>query len=295
LSNFAEYAKSINTFNMANIELLQKTAAQIRRDIIRMVFMAGSGHPGGSYSSADVITALYFGVMKHDPKNWTRESKGQDAFVLSAGHLAPVYYAALARAGYFPVSELATLRKFGTRLQGHPSVEHNLPGVIQASGSLGQGLACAAGIALAKKLDGETNKVYCLVGDGESEEGEIWETAMFAAHHKIDNLIAITDWNCQQIDGNVNDVAGLGDLEVKWKAFGWNVIVVEKGNDMASIVAALEQAGKTEGKPTMILLHTQMGYGIDFMLGKHGWHGKAPNADETAAALAQLEETLGDF
>lgn len=280
---------------MKNIEELKKIATQLRRDVIRMVNMAGSGHPGGSLSSTDVVTALYFGVMNHNPQQWKRNSKGQDAFVLSAGHLAPIYYAALARSGYFPVTELATLRKFNSRLQGHPSVEHNLPGVVQASGSLGQGLSCAAGLALAKKLDGESNKVYCLVGDGESEEGQIWEAAIFAAHHKIDNLIAITDWNRKQIDGDIDDVAGMGDLEAKWKSFGWRVIVVDGGNDMSSIVAALEEAAQADGRPVMLLLHTEMGHGVDFMAGKHGWHGKAPSADDTAAAMAQLEETLGDF
>lgn len=280
---------------MNDFKKMQDTAAQIRRDIIRMVNMAGSGHPGGSLSSTDVMTALYFGVMNQNPATWTRDCKGQDAFILSAGHLAPVYYATLARAGYFPVSELASLRKFGSRLQGHPSIEHGLPGVAQTSGSLGQGLSCAAGMALGKKLDGETNKVYCLVGDGESEEGQIWEAAMFAAHHKIDNLIAITDWNCCQIDGNVNEVAGLGDLAAKWTAFGWNVIVVENGNDIEAIIAALEQAGNTTGKPSMILLKSEMGHGVDFMAGKAGWHGKAPKDEEVACALAQLPETLGDF
>ena len=280
---------------MKNIEELQKIATQLRRDVIRMVNMAGSGHPGGSLSSTDVITALYFSVMKHNPADWNRSCKGQDAFVLSAGHLAPIYYAALARSGYFPVTELATLRKFGSRLQGHPSVEHDLPGVVQAAGSLGQGLSCAAGLALAKKLDGERNKVYCLVGDGESEEGQIWEAAIFAAHHKIDNLIAITDWNRKQIDGDIDDVAGMGDLTAKWNSFGWRVIVVDDGNDMASVVSALEEAAKADGRPVMLLLHTEMGHGVDFMAGKHAWHGKAPSADDTAAAMAQLEETLGDF
>ncbi|MBQ0086605.1 MAG: transketolase [Bacteroidales bacterium] len=280
---------------MANIETLIKTATQIRRDIVRMVNMAGSGHPGGSLSSTDVVTALYFSVMKHDPATWTRDCKGQDVFIPSAGHLAPVYYAALARAGYFPLSELGTLRKFGSRLQGHPSVSHGLPGVVQASGSLGQGLACAAGIALGKKLDGDNTRVYCLLGDGEQEEGEVWESAIFAAHHGIDNLVAITDWNCKQIDGDINEVAGMGDLQAKWAAFGWETIVVEDGNDMESILKAFDKAVTVKGKPVMILLHTEMGHGIDFMAGKHGWHGKAPKAEEVALALEQLEETLGDF
>ena len=280
---------------MANLKKLQDTATQIRRDVLRMVNMAGSGHPGGSLSSADIVTALYFSVMKHNPATWTRESKGQDVFVLSAGHLAPLYYATLARAGYFPVKELGTLRKFESRLQGHPSIEKNLPGVIKPSGSLGQGLSVACGFALAKKLSGEKTKVYCLLGDGESEEGQIWEAGMFAANHKINNLIAITDWNCCQIDGNVNEVAGLGDLAAKWKAFGWEVIVVENGNDIQSILDAFEAAGKSADKPVMLLMKTEMGHGVDFMAGKHGWHGKAPNDEETATALSQLKETLGDF
>lgn len=280
---------------MNTIERLEGITSQLRRDVIRMVNMAGSGHPGGSFSCTDVMTALYFHIMKHDPVTWTRDSRNQDVFIPSAGHLAPIYYAALARAGYFPVSELSTLRKFGTRLQGHPSVEHELPGVVQASGSLGQGLSCGAGMAIAKKMDGETNKVYVLVGDGETEEGQIWEAAIFAAHHKLDNLIAITDWNRKQIDGDVEDVASLGDLQAKWESFGWRVIVIENGNDMTQVVAALEEAGKPQGKPVMVLSKTKMGYGVDFMTDKHGWHGKAPNADETAAALSQLKETLGDF
>lgn len=280
---------------MANIETLKRTATQIRRDIVRMVNMAGSGHPGGSLSSTDVVTALYFSVMKHDPATWARDSKGQDVFIPSAGHLAPVYYAALARAGYFPATELGTLRKFHSRLQGHPTPSHGLPGVVQPSGSLGQGLSCAAGIALGKKLDGDPTRVYCLLGDGEQEEGEVWESAIFAAHHGIDNLVAITDWNCKQIDGDINEVAGMGDLQAKWAAFGWETIVVENGNDMESILKAFDKAATVKGKPVMILLHTEMGHGIDFMAGKHGWHGKAPKAEEVALALEQLEETLGDF
>lgn len=280
---------------MPDIEQLKAVATQIRRDVIRMVNLSGSGHPGGSLSSADVVTALYFSVMKHDPATWTRDSKGQDVFIPSAGHLAPVYYSALARSGYFPVSELGTLRKFGSRLQGHPSTAHNLPGVIQPSGSLGQGLACAAGIALGKKAAGDATSVYCLLGDGEQEEGEVWETAIFAAHHAIDNLVAISDWNCKQIDGDVNDVAGLGCLTAKWSAFGWETIEVEDGNDMEQILAALDKAASVQDKPVMILLHTEMGHGVDFMAGQHGWHGKAPSAEDTAKALAQLEETLGDF
>jgi len=280
---------------MSDINRLKAIATQIRRDVIRMVGMAGSGHPGGSLSSTDVLTALYFSVMKHDPKTWTRESRGQDVFVPSAGHLAPVYYAALARSGYFPIEELGTLRKFGSRLQGHPSVTTGLPGVVQPSGSLGQGLSFCAGMALAKKASGDSTRVYCLMGDGEQEEGQVWEAAIFASHHGIDNLVGITDWNGKQIDGDINDVASMGDLQAKWASFGWETIVVNEGNDMASILAAFEKAATVKGKPVMVLLHTEMGHGVDFMAGKHGWHGKAPKAEEVEAAMSQLEETLGDF
>jgi transketolase len=280
---------------MAEIEELKRIASQVRRDIVRMVTGAQSGHPGGSLGSADIMTALYFNVMKQDPKTWTRDSKGQDAFVLSAGHMTPVYYSTLARAGYFPVSELATFRQFGTRLQGHPSIERSLPGVVQASGSLGQGLAAAAGLAMGKKLDKENNFVFVLCGDGESEEGEIWESGMFAAHHGLDNLIAMTDWNGQQIDGPVEKVAGEGNLEAKWKAFGWNVIVAE-GNEFTSILNAFAQAkANKSGKPTMILFKTNMGQGVDFMVGTNKWHGKAPSQEQCDQAMAQLEETLGDY
>ncbi len=279
---------------MANTQELSRIASQVRRDIVRMVCAAKSGHPGGSLGITDVMTALYFNEMKHDPATWTRSAKGQDAFIISAGHLAPVYYSVLARAGYFPVSELGTLRKFGTRLQGHPCITDALPGVFQSSGSLGQGLSCAAGIALGKKLDGESERVYCLLGDGESEEGQIWEAGMWAAHHKLDNLIAFTDWNGQQIDGRVEDVGGLGDLKAKWDAFGWKTIVTD-GHDFDAILAAFEEAGKSEGKPVMILFRSEMGHGVDFMAGTHKWHGKAPNQEQVEEAMKQLDEALGDF
>ena len=281
---------------MNDIKKMQDTAAQIRRDIIRMVSMAGSGHPGGSLSSTDVMTALYFGVMNQNPATWTRDCKGQDAFILSAGHLAPVYYSILARAGYFPVKELGTLRQFGSVLQGHPSVAKGLPGIFMPSGSLGQGLSAAAGIALAKKMDGDDNNVFVLCGDGESEEGQIWEAGMFAPHHKLDNLIAMTDWNGQQIDGPTSTITGIGGLEDKWSSFGWNVIVAD-GHDFESILDAfsLAKAAKGSGKPSMILFKTEMGHGVDFMAGTHKWHGKAPSEEQCAEALKQLEETLGDF
>ena len=261
-----------------------------------MVTGAKSGHPGGSMSSADFLTALYFGVMEHDPATWTRDGRGQDVFILSAGHLSPVYYSLLARSGYFPVSELGTFRHFGTRLQGHPSVDTGLKGVFQASGSLGQGLSAAAGFALEKKLDNDPKTVYTLLGDGECEEGQIWEAAMFCAHHKIDNMIAMVDWNNQQIDGNIDDVAGVGDLPEKWKVFGWTVLECD-GHDFNEILkgfaAAKAELGK--GKPVIIMMKSDMGHGVDFMAGTNAWHGKAPNEEQCKVALSQLEETLGDY
>lgn len=281
---------------MTTIDELKRISSQIRRDIIRMVTDAKSGHPGGSMSSADFLTALYFNVMKQDPGTWCRDGKGQDMFVLSAGHLSPVYYSILARAGYFPVKELGTFRKFGSRLQGHPCVEKGLPGIFQASGSLGQGLSAAAGMAIGKKIDKEDNLVYVMIGDGESEEGQIWEAAMFAAHHKLDNLIVMTDWNKQQIDGNVDNIGGVGDLNAKWTAFGWNVMECN-GHDFTEILEAYSKAKQNvgSGKPTMILMKSDMGHGVDFMAGTHKWHGKAPSPEQCKDALAQLEETLGDY
>ena len=279
---------------MATIEDLKKISSQVRRDIVRMVTMAKSGHPGGSLGITDVMTTLYFNEMKHDPATWTRSGKGQDVFIISAGHLAPVYYSVLARSGYFPVSELGTLRKFGSRLQGHPCVTDGLPGVFKPSGSLGQGLSVAAGIALGKKLDGDENRVYCLCGDGESEEGQIWDAGMWAVHHKVDNLIAFTDWNGQQIDGPTTTITGIEDLSEKWGAFGWDVIIAD-GHDYESILNAFTMAHTANGKPKMILFKTEMGHGVDFMAGTHEWHGKAPSAEQCEAAMKQLPETLGDF
>ncbi len=279
---------------MATIEELSKISSQVRRDIVRMVTAAKSGHPGGSLGITDVMTTLYFNEMKHDPKTWTRDGKGQDVFILSAGHLAPVLYSELARAGYFSTSELGTLRKFGSLLQGHPCITDSLPGVFKPSGSLGQGLSVAAGIALGKKMSGDDTRVYCLCGDGESEEGQIWEAGMWALHHKVDNLIAFTDWNGQQIDGPTTSITGLEDLSEKWGAFGWDVIIAD-GNDYSSILDAFKLAHNADGKPKMILFKTQMGYGVDFMCGTNAWHGKAPNAEQCEAALKQLPETLGDY
>ena len=275
------------------IQELNDIASQVRRDIVRMVTAAKSGHPGGSLSSTDILTALYFTEMEQDAATWTREAKGQDAFILSAGHLAPVYYAVLARAGYFDPKEMGSLRKFGSDLQGHPSVGH-IKGIFQPSGSLGQGLSAAAGIALGKKLDGDPHRAFVLCGDGESEEGQIWEAAMFAVHHKLDNLVAMTDWNGMQIDGPIETVTGIEELNEKWLAFGWDVIVAE-GHDYESILNAFQIARKQDGKPKMILFKTEMGHGVDFMAGSHKWHGKAPSAEQCAQALEQLKETLGDY
>lgn len=282
---------------MDNTQDLTKVSSQVRRDIIRMVTSAQSGHPGGSLSSADIMTALFFSQLKHSPKNWERSGKDNDMFFLSAGHISPVFYSVLARSGYFPVKELATFRDFGSRLQGHPCVEKGLPGIYAAAGSLGQGLSNAIGAAIAKKLDNDNNSVYVLLGDGECEEGQVWEAAMFAVHNKVDNLIAITDWNGQQIDGTVEAVMSLGDLESKWKAFGWNVIVAD-GHNMQEILNSFTMAKEmqtAEQKPVMILMKTVMGKGVDFMSGTCDWHGKAPSPELAEKALAQLEETLGDY
>lgn len=275
---------------------LGEVASQVRRDIVRMVNLAASGHPGGSLSSTDILTVLFFAEMNHDPANWRRDGKGRDMFFLSAGHLSPVFYSVLARSGYFSVSELATFRKMGSRLQGHPSVERGLPGVHVASGSLGQGLSVACGAAIAKKLEGEKCVVFALLGDGEQQEGQIWEAAMFASHQKLGNLIAITDWNGQQIDGPNDKVISLGDLKAKWDAFGWDVVVAD-GHDLEAIKAVLKSARESvsDERPKMLLMKTDMGKGVDFMQGTHQWHGKAPNADQTEKALSQLKETIGDF
>lgn len=281
---------------MAQKSNLQEIASQVRRDIVRMVNMASSGHPGGSLSSTDLLVTLFFKEMEHSPQSWRRDGGGSDMFFLSAGHMTPVYYSVLARSGYFPVSELNTFRKLGSRLQGHPSVERGLPGVHVASGSLGQGLSVANGAALAKRANGEEKFVYVLLGDGESEEGQVWEAAMFAAHYKLNRLIAFTDWNGQQIDGPVEAVMNLGDLHAKWEAFGWSCEVID-GHDMDVISESIQKAKMSlgDGKPKMFLLDTSMGKGVDFMEGTHHWHGKAPNSEQTAQALAQLTETLGDF
>lgn len=274
---------------------LPEIASQIRRDIVRMVHAVQSGHPGGSLGCTEYFTALYFNVMKRNP-GFSMDGVGEDLFFLSNGHISPVFYSALARSGYFPVAELATFRKLNSRLQGHPTTHEHLPGVRMASGSLGQGMSVAIGAALSKKLNNDSNIVYSLHGDGELDEGQNWEAIMFAAHKKVDNLIATIDWNGQQIDGPTQKVMGLDSLRAKFEAFNWQVLEME-GNDMDAVVAGLNNA-KTfvgKGKPIVILMKTAMGKGIDFMEGSHEWHGIAPNDEQLAKALAQLPETLGDY
>ncbi len=274
---------------------LKTIAAQIRRDIVRMVHGANSGHPGGSLGCADFLTALYFKVMNHDPK-FNMDAVGEDVFILSNGHISPVFYSALARSGYFDIEELATFRKINSRLQGHPATHEHLPGVRIATGSLGQGMSVAIGAALAKKLNKDDSVVFSLHGDGELDEGQPWEAIMFAAHHKVDNLISTVDWNHQQIDGTIEKVMDHGDLRRKFEAFGW-ITLEMNGNDMDEVIATL-QSGKSllrQGKPVVIMMHTIMGKGVDFMENDHNWHGTAPNDEQLARALAQLPETLGDY
>ncbi len=280
-----------------DIPTLEKMAVQVRRDIIRMVAAANSGHPGGSLDNADLLTALYFNAMQQTPATWRPDGKGHDMFFLSIGHVTPVYYSVLARAGYFDTKEL---HKLSLAQNGQTNRVKHCPfdaKLAAASGSLGQGLSVACGAALAKRMDNDPHLVYTLIGDGEAEEGQIWEASMFAAARKIDNLIAIVDWNGQQIDGAVKDVLDTGDLHEKWRAFGWETIPM-KGNDMADVirVLALAKAATGKGKPVMIIMKTEMGHGVDFMAGTHEWHGKAPSADLAEKALAQLPETsFGDF
>lgn len=275
---------------------LEKTASQVRRDILRMVHGAGSGHPGGAMGCAEYFVSLYFEIMNHD-KAFKMDGQGEDLFFLSNGHISAGWYATLARAGYFEVAELATHRKLNSRLQGHPATEEGLEGIRMASGSLGQGLSCGIGAAEAKKLNNDSSNVFVLMGDGEIQEGQVWEAAMYASHKKIDNVIATIDYNGQQIDGPISEVMDLLDLEAKWSSFGWDVITVEKGNDMAETLNGLAEAKNRtgKGKPVMVLLITAMGAGVDFMAGTHKWHGNAPNDEQLANALGQLEETLGDY
>lgn len=274
---------------------LTAAASQVRRDIVRMVHGSASGHPGGSLGCADFLTALYFKVMKHDPA-FNMNATNEDIFFLSNGHISPLLYSVLARTGYFDIKELATFRKLNSRLQGHPATHEHLPGVRMASGSLGQGMSVAIGAALSKKLNGDKNLVFSLHGDGELDEGQIWEAVMFAAHHKVDNLISTIDWNGQQIDGPTDKVMGLGNIRQKFDTFGWLTLEMN-GNDMDEVVVTLEKAKSLtgQGKPIAIMMHTAMGKGVDFMEGTHEWHGIAPNDEQLAKALAQLPETLGDY
>jgi transketolase len=274
---------------------LTAAASQVRRDIVRMVHGASSGHPGGSLGCADFLTALYFRIMKRKP-GFDMDAREEDVFVLSNGHISPLFYSVLARTGYFDVKELATFRKLNSRLQGHPATHEHLPGVRIASGSLGQGMSVAIGSALTKKMNGENNLVFSLHGDGELNEGQIWEAVLFAAHHKVDNLISTIDWNGQQIDGPTDKVMSLGNIRQKFDAFGWLTLEMN-GNDMDEVVVTLDKAKSMtgQGKPIAILMHTAMGKGVDFMEGTHEWHGIAPNDEQLAKALAQLPETLGDY
>lgn len=279
-----------------SIQDLESIAAQVRRDIIRMVHNAKSGHPGGSLGCADILTALFFEILNINPTHFTNEGKNEDMFFLSNGHISPVLYSVLARRGYFPIEELVTFRKLGSRLQGHPSPSHHLPGIRVASGSLGQGLSVSLGAALAKKANNDNSIIYVLTGDGELQEGQNWEALMFAASHKVDNIIAIVDYNKKQIDGATDDVCSLGDLNAKLSAFGWTVLT-SNGNVMQEVVQTLNEA-KTQlnrQKPVVILMTTDMGKGVDFMMGTHKWHGTPPNDEQANSALNQLPITLGDF
>jgi transketolase len=280
---------------MAEILELNRIASQVRRDIVRMVGNAKSGHPGGSLGCTDLLVALYFEIMEHD-NSFNMNGKNEDVFFLSNGHISPVLYSVLARSGYFDVKELSTFRQLNTRLQGHPTTHEGLPGIRIASGSLGQGVSVANGVALAKKMDGDDRWVFVLTGDGELQEGQIWEAVLFAAHNKIDNLIMIVDYNNCQIDGTVDQILSLGDLKAKFKAFGWEVLEMN-GNRMEDVVFTLTEAQlkSKKGKPVVILMTTIMGYGVDYMMGTHKWHGNAPSAEQVGLAMAQLEETLGDF
>lgn len=279
-----------------DIKNLENIASQVRRDIIRQVHAVASGHPGGSLGATEILTALYFEIMNIQPSDFTMEGKDEDVFYLSNGHISPLWYSVLARRGYFPVSELSTFRKIDSRLQGHPTPAEHLEGIRAASGSLGQGLSFALGHAGAKKLNNDHSLVYVLMGDGELQEGQIWEAAMYAGSKNVDNIIAMVDFNGQQIDGPTEKVLSLGNLKQKWEAFGWEVLEAG-GNNMAEVVAVLQKAKSMcgNGKPVVILMKTEMGYGVDFMVGTHKWHGVAPNDEEKERALSQLPETLGDY
>jgi transketolase len=290
------FAANLSGTAMPSITELQSIATQVRRDIVRMVHGIKSGHPGGSLGCADFFTVLFFEVMKHNPSKFNMEGTNEDVFILSNGHISPVYYSVLARSGYFPVEELKTFRKIDSRLQGHPATAEHLEGVRVATGSLGQGLSVATGIALSKKINNDPNYVYVLTGDGELQEGQNWEAIMFAAHNKVDNLIATVDFNGQQIDGSTKDIMGFTVLSNKFEAFGWTVLEAD-GHDMQNLMDTLKKAKSLCGKqkPVVIIMHTEMGYGVDFMMGSHKWHGIAPDDAQLAAALEQLQGTIGDY
>lgn len=282
---------------MADIAQLQILATQVRRDIVRMVHAVNSGHPGGSLGCTDFLVALYNGVMKHDPKNFTMDGVGEDLFFLSNGHISPVFYSVLARCGYFPVEELKTFRKINTRLQGHPTTHDHLPGVRIASGSLGQGMSVAIGAALTKKLNKDSAIVYSLHGDGELQEGQIWEAAIYAAANKVDNYIATIDYNGRQIDGDVENVLSLGNLKAKFEAFGWQVVETNEGNNLQAVIDGLAKAKSFvgKGKPIINIMKTEMGAGVDYMMGTHKWHGSAPNDEQLKKALDQLVGNEADY
>ncbi len=278
------------------INQLQDISSQVRRDIVRMVHAVQSGHPGGSLGCTDLLVALYHEVMDYQAKPFSMEGNGEDIFILSNGHISPVLYSTMARAGIFNVAELSTFRKLNTRLQGHPATHEHLEGVRIASGSLGQGLSVATGIALSKRMNNDPKTVYCLMGDGELQEGQNWEAIMFAAHNKVDNLIAFVDFNGQQIDGSTEKIMGFTEMKNKFEAFGWQTLDMD-GNNMENVLSTLAQAKSMlgNGKPIVVKMKTEMGYGVDFMMGSHEWHGIAPNDEQLARALAQLPETLGDY
>jgi transketolase len=286
----------LNLSGMQSVEELKSLATQVRRDVLRMVHAVNSGHPGGSLGCTDFMVALYNVILEHDPKKFSMDGIGQDVFFLSNGHIAPVWYSVLAHCGYFPVKELATLRKLNSRLQGHPATAEHLPGIRIASGSLGQGMSVAIGAAIAKKLNKDSKLVFSLHGDGELQEGQIWESVMFASAKKIDNLISVIDYNGKQIDGPTEKIISLGDLKAKFTAFDWDVLEMN-GNDIEEVIQSLkiakEHTGK--GKAVVIIMKTEMGFGVDFMMGTHKWHGQAPNDEQLAKALAQLPETIGDY
>ena len=282
---------------MKTTQELQQIATQVRRDILRMTTNAKSGHPGGSLGTADWFVAMNFNIMDFEPKNFTMSGEGEDMLFVSQGHITPVIYSTMARRGYFPVDELKTFRKFGTRLQGHPSTEHGLPGIRMASGSLGQGLSVGVGAALGKKMTGDNHLVYTMHGDGELEEGQIWEAAMFAGAKHVDNLIATVDYNNQQIDATVEEVMSLGNLQAKFESFLWKVVVIDNGNDMQQVLDGMARAKALtgQGSPVCVILKTKMGYGVDFMQDTNKYHGAVLSADDLPKALSQLPETLGDF